>query len=118
MKESDLVDAGETVALYDEILRLSIEQSEAIKSGDLDRLLSLLAQRGVVIASLPAEPNGAWEQARRQQIVELDGTHEEFLLAWREQVVAEIEGLRRGQTGLEGYRAYAPVDTIIIDRTC
>lgn len=111
------VDAEETVRLYDEILRLTLEQREAIGSGDMERLLSLLARRGTLMASLPAEQVGEWQQTRRQQIAELDRASGAFLHAWREQVVAELGLLQRGQTGLRGYRAHPPVDTAFIDGT-
>lgn len=110
--------AMDVMDVYNEILRLSLEQREAIRSGDLDRLLSLLGQRGEMMASLPIEPGGAWEQAQRQQISALDSAQDASLLAWRERVVAELDELRRRQTGLGGYRADVTVETTFIDRTC
>ena len=107
----------ETARLYDEILRISLEQREAIMGGELERLLSLLARRGALMASLPTKPDGAWEQARRRQIAELDRESEAFLRAWHEQALAELGLLHRGQTGLGGYRAHATVETSFIDRT-
>lgn len=110
------MDAEETAPLYDEILRLTLQQCEAIKGGDLERLLSLLARRERMLASLPTETDGAWEQTRRQAIAELDRTSEVSLHAWREQVIAELGLLRRGQTGLGGYRAGGSADAAFIDR--
>lgn len=112
------MDAEETARLYDEIMRLTLEQRDAIGGGDLERLLALLARRGALMASLPTEPDTAWEQARQRQIAELDGAHEAYLLAWRERVVGELDQLQRGQAGLGGYRTHTPVETGFIDRTC
>lgn len=103
---------------YDEILRLSLEQAEALKSGDLKRLLSLLTRRGMLMASLPGEPNRRWEDAQRQQIAKLDGKCEAALLAWRDQAATELDELQRSRIGLEGYRVSTPIDTVFIDRTC
>ena len=111
------MDVEETARLYDEILRLTLEQREAIGSGDMERLLSLLVRRGTLMASLPAEQGGEWQQTRRRAISELDKAHEVSLHTWREQVVAELGLLQRGQTGLRGYRAHPPVDTAFIDGT-
>lgn len=110
------MDTEETKGLHDEILRLTLEQREAIRGGDLERLLLLLARRERMLASLPARSDGAWEQTRRHAIAELDRASEASLLTWREQVVAELDRLQRGQTGLGGYRAHAPVETAFIDR--
>lgn len=110
------MDTEETKRLHDEVLRLTLEQREAIRGGDLERLLVLLARRERMLASLPAEPDGAREQTHRQAIAELDRASEASLLAWREQVIAELDRLQRGRTGLGGYRAHAPVETAFIDR--
>lgn len=103
---------------YDEILRLSLDQGEALRSGDLERLLSLLIRRGEIMASLPTEPDGAWEWAQRQRIARLDSAQEMSLLAWRDQAATELDELQRSRIGLEGYRVSAPIDTVFIDRTC
>jgi hypothetical protein len=103
---------------YEEILRLTQEQAEAIRNSDLERLLSLLVQRGEMMASLPMEPDGVWERAQRQRIAELDISYEASLLARREQVLTELDELRRGRTGLGGYRTDVTVETACIDRTC
>lgn len=101
---------------YDEILRLTLQQREAIKGGDLERLLSLLARRERMLASLPAETDGAWEQTRRQAIAELDRASEASLLTWREQVIVELGVLQRGKSGLGGYRAGESADAAFIDQ--
>lgn len=106
---------GRRSGLYDEILRLTLEAREAISDGDLGKLLSLLACRGALIESLPAEQEGGWEQARRQQIAELDRANEALLLAWREGVVAELGLLQRGKSGLGGYRVGESADAAFID---
>lgn len=108
---------GRRSGQYDEILRLTLEARDAISDGDLGKLLPLLARRGTLLESLPAEQEGDWEQARRQQIAELDRASEALLLAWRERVVAEFGVLQRGKSGLGGYRAGEPADAAFIDRT-
>ena len=101
---------------YDEILRLTLQQREAIECGDLERLLSLLARRERMLASLPAGTDGVWEQTRRQAIAELDMASEASLLTWREQVIVELGLLQRGQTGLGGYRVGESADAAFIDQ--
>lgn len=100
---------------YDEILRVTLQQREAIRGGDLERLLTLLARRGPLIESLPADQNGDLEQTRRQAIAELDRANEALLLAWREGVVAELGLLQRGKSGLGGYRVGESADAAFID---
>lgn len=102
--------------LYDEILRLTLQQCEAIRDGDLERLLTLLARRGTLVESLPVDQDGDREQTRRQAIAELDRTSEVSLHAWREQVIAELGMLQRGKSGLGGYRAGGSADAAFIDR--
>lgn len=104
-----------TVRPYDEILQLTLEQRDAIENGDLERLLSLLARREILLASLPAQ-DGTQCQAWRRRIAELDRTNERALLAWRERAVDELASIGRGRTGLGGYRTFAPVGVAFIDR--
>ena len=101
---------------YDEILRLTLQQREAIEGGDLERLLALLARRGLLIESLPVDQDGDREQTRRHAIAELDRDSEASLLAWRELVVAELELLQRGKSGLGGYRTGELADAAFIDQ--
>lgn len=110
------MDAEETVRRYDEILQLTREQREAIEGGDLERLLTLLARREMLLASLPAEQDTDRQRGRREQIAELDSANEASLCRWREQVVAELRALQRGQIGLGGYRARTLVENSFIDR--
>jgi len=92
-----------------------MQQREAIRGGDLEWLLTLLARRGSLIESLPVDQDGDREQTRRQAIAELDRASEASLLAWRELVVAELGVLQRGKSGLGGYRAGEPADAAFID---
>lgn len=108
------MDSAETARRHDEILGLALEQHEAIRDGDLERLLSLLARR----AALPAPPSSEQGREWRRRMAELDSANEAALLAWRERVDAELDQLRCGQAGLEGYQAHVPVETGFIDRTC
>lgn len=109
------MNAEETTRRYDGILELTLQQREAIGSGDLERLLTLLARREILLASLAAQ-DGARHQTWRRQIAELDSANEAALLIWREQATGELASIRRGRTGLGGYRACAPVEDAFIDR--
>lgn len=103
--------------LYDEVLRLTQEQAEATRSRDLERLLMLLSRRGELMATLQVTPDRAGKQAQRQWIVEMDHAQEASLLAWRAEIIAELERLRCGQTGLLGYRVHALIGTNFINQT-
>ncbi|KAB2959412.1 MAG: flagellar protein FlgN [Candidatus Methylomirabilis oxygeniifera] len=109
------VNAEETTRQHDEILELTLQQREAIGSGDLEGLLALLARRETLLASLAAQ-DGVRCQTWRRQIAELDSANEAALLAWREQAAVELASIRRGRTGLGGYRACAPAENAFIDR--
>jgi hypothetical protein len=102
---------------YDEILRLTVQQREAIEAGDLERVLTLLARRGPLLEALRADRDGDQGQTRRLAIAELDRDSEASLLAWRELVVAELELLQRGKSGLGGYRTGELADAAFIDQT-
>lgn len=100
---------------YDEILELTLKQCEAIRDGDLETLLSLLARREILLVSLPAQ-NGTGCQAWRRQIAELDRANETVLLAWRKQAADELASIGRGRTGLGRYRGYSQAEGAFIDR--
>lgn len=100
---------------YDEILALTLEQREAIRGGDLETLLLLLARREVLLASLPAQ-DGTAHQAWRRQIAELDRANETMLLAWRERAADELASIGRGRTGLGRYRGCPQAEGAFIDR--
>jgi len=110
------MNAEETVRWYDEILELTRMQRQAIEDGDLQRLLSLLAHRGTLLASLPAELGGDRWQSLRRQIAELDSANEASLRCLSEQVTAQLGALQRGRMGLDGYQAGAQIDRTSIDR--
>lgn len=115
MKGQREVNAEETTRQHDEILELTLQQRAAIGSGDLEGLLTLLARREMLLASMAAQ-DGVRHQTWRRQIAELDSANEAALLTWREQAMVELASIRRGRTGLGGYRACAPVEDTFIDR--
>lgn len=102
--------------LHDEILELTLEQREAVERGDLQRLLALLARRETLLASLAAVQPGVERPLWRRRIAELDRANERALLAWCERTADELALIRRGRTGLGGYRACVPVEDAFIDR--
>jgi hypothetical protein len=116
-RRSDLSQYAVSGEQYDEILRLTVQQREAIEGGDLERALTLLARRGPLLEALRVDQDGDREQTRRQAIAELDRASEASLLAWRELVVAELELLQRGKSGLGGYRTGELADAAFIDQT-
>jgi hypothetical protein len=109
------MDAEETARLHDEILQLTLEVRDAIGDGHLDRLRSLLARRETLIASLPAKRGESAVGHKLRQIAELDEASETLLRAWRERVVAELDLLRRGRIGLNGYRTRTRVSSSFLD---
>lgn len=110
------MNAEETTRQYDEILELTLQQREAIGSGDLEGLLTLLGRRETLLTSLAAAQPGAGSPAWRRRIAELDRAHETVLTAWCEQTADELASIRRGRAGLGAYRASAPVEDAFIDR--